>query len=136
VYGGNHTCGKCKVKINEPNDIEISEEERQLLTESEIKNGFRLACFIEIKGNLELSISDSAEPTYEPVANLESVNTYDIKSRIKITARVGKYISCVISDGEILSIEGQDTIKETYDIAIDIGTTTLTAYLMNLATGQ
>ena len=41
---GNGTCGKCKVKIVSGNDEILSAEEKLILTEAEIKDGYRLAC--------------------------------------------------------------------------------------------
>ena len=44
---GNGTCGKCKVKVK--GDLsEINETEKKFLTDYEIKNGYRLACFTKI----------------------------------------------------------------------------------------
>lgn len=44
---GNGTCGKCKVKVK--GDLsEINENEKKFLTDYEIKNGYRLACFTKI----------------------------------------------------------------------------------------
>ena len=42
--GGNHTCGKCKVRVIGQLD-DISESEAAMLSDEEIANGFRLACF-------------------------------------------------------------------------------------------
>ena len=41
---GNGTCGKCKVKIISGNDETLSKEEESILTKSEIRDGYRLAC--------------------------------------------------------------------------------------------
>lgn len=40
---GNHTCGKCKIKVIEGN-LAITETETKVLSEAEIQEGIRLAC--------------------------------------------------------------------------------------------
>ena len=42
--GGNHSCGKCRVKILAGAKIPVTEEEKRLLSEGELKEGWRLAC--------------------------------------------------------------------------------------------
>lgn len=41
---GNGTCGKCKVKVIAGNDGKLSKEEKSILTDIEIRGGYRLAC--------------------------------------------------------------------------------------------
>lgn len=41
---GNGTCGKCKVRVISGNDEKLSKEENLILTENEIRDGYRLAC--------------------------------------------------------------------------------------------
>lgn len=51
--GGNHTCGKCKVRI-EGDLSDITKEERAFLSEKEIEEGYRLACFCKVYGKVSL----------------------------------------------------------------------------------
>lgn len=44
LCNGNHTCGKCKIKVLNRN-IELTDKEKELLTLSEIEEGIVLACF-------------------------------------------------------------------------------------------
>lgn len=46
---GNHTCGKCKIKIS-GNVLPPEEEELKFLTQKELQSGIRLACFVRVKG--------------------------------------------------------------------------------------
>ena len=41
---GKGTCGKCKIKVITGNDRELSKEEITILTNNEIRDGYRLAC--------------------------------------------------------------------------------------------
>ncbi len=45
-------------------------------------------------------------------------------------------VTAVYSDDTLIAVEGGDTEKENYGIAIDIGTTTVVAYLLNMYTGE
>lgn len=46
------TCGKCKVRIIEGKLSEICEDERKFLTDYEIENGYRLACFTRVYSDI------------------------------------------------------------------------------------
>ncbi len=54
---GNHTCGKCRVKI-EGAVSPLSESEKQLLSEKEIADGIRLACTCTITGNAAVTLQE------------------------------------------------------------------------------
>ncbi len=58
--GGNKTCGKCKVKLDST-DIPISPSELDLLSEEEIKNGYRLACFINLNSDTTIKIFEEGQ---------------------------------------------------------------------------
>lgn len=50
--GGVGVCGACRVKIMQGKVSDITQTEKQFLTETELKNGFRLACKTKILDNL------------------------------------------------------------------------------------
>lgn len=56
---GNHTCGKCRVKI-EGNVSPLSKTERHLLRTDEISAGIRLACACTIVGNAAVTIQEES----------------------------------------------------------------------------
>lgn len=41
---GNGSCGKCKARVVSGNDEKLSDEEKSMLTDDEIRDGYRLAC--------------------------------------------------------------------------------------------
>lgn len=45
-------------------------------------------------------------------------------------------VTCVLCGGEVVVIEPGDTRQALYGIAVDVGTTTLVVYLLDLTTGQ
>lgn len=51
--GGNHTCGKCKVRVSGKLST-LTKDERKLLTEDEVKNNIRLACFTKVFGDINI----------------------------------------------------------------------------------
>lgn len=56
--GGNHTCGKCRVRaIGQLSPL--SEEEKRLLTPQELADGLRLACSAEITGDCTVFLPES-----------------------------------------------------------------------------
>lgn len=62
---GNGTCGKCKVIIKDKKDessaiSELTIEEKKFLTQEEINKGIRLACFVDIKSDLEVIIPNKS----------------------------------------------------------------------------
>lgn len=54
---GNHTCGKCKVRV-EGNVSAPEEAERRLLTEAEFADGTRLACACRVQGDLTVTLRE------------------------------------------------------------------------------
>lgn len=55
---GQHTCGKCKIKVK-GHLSKLSDKERTLLTQEELDNHIRLACFVEVLGDAEVILSDN-----------------------------------------------------------------------------
>lgn len=60
--GGNHTCGKCHVRVNgmisEPDAAE-----KKFLQQSELENGIRLACFVTVLGDCTVYQQEDAVQT-------------------------------------------------------------------------
>lgn len=57
--GGVKKCGKCLVKVSGTKE-ELSKYESDLLGEDNVKNGFRLACFIHPFENMEVTIPEQS----------------------------------------------------------------------------
>lgn len=49
--GGNHTCGKCKIKVSGELS-NVSDEEKKFLSQIELETGYRLACFTRTSSNV------------------------------------------------------------------------------------
>lgn len=97
--GGRGRCKGCRVKVIKGN-LPVTDEEKNLLTESELSAGWRLACRHSISGNLELELAQWEMPVLAD------------QSHFKFTPREG------------------------LGVAIDLGTTTVAAQLLDLKTGS
>lgn len=103
--GGHGTCGKCLVSVEPP--PHPSESDKKHISESDIKEGIRLACQHRIQRKTHVATGLSA-------------------SSAKI-----------LIDGTLSSAEWDidKGLENQKGIAIDLGTTTIVAYLLNLETG-
>jgi len=110
VCGGKGRCGKCKVRILSP-DAPVSPEDEKFFSQQELSDGWRLSCTLYPKNDMSVSFELNDE------ADFEVVSDYDV---LKVTDH------------------NNDTKKpdEYYDIAIDIGTTTIAFQLLNKANGE
>ncbi|AEM79466.1 LOW QUALITY PROTEIN: Vitamin B12 dependent methionine synthase activation region [Thermoanaerobacter wiegelii Rt8.B1] len=172
--GGHHICGKCKIIVD--SDADINEVEKKFLTEEEIKSNIRLACFLNVDRNLNITIPDTKGEAVILTDN-KGISLKSLKPRVmkkfldlskpsledqrgdyeRITDILGKetkipfkilnklpdilekhnyQIVSVIRNNEIISLENLESFNQTYGIAIDIGTTTIAAYLYNIQTGE
>ena len=61
----------------------------------------------------------------------------DVLRRLPDKLRKGKFgITIVLNENDIIGIERDDKSDQNYGVAVDIGTTTVVGYLMNLNTGE
>ena len=115
--GGNGKCGKCAVRFKK-GATEITARDREVFTEEQLKLGWRLACLSYPKEGYEIEIPDAEE---------------------KIFAQMDRTFSEQTKDGTSSKQPddpGAFQRKSDYGIAIDIGTTTLAAVLVDLNTGK
>ncbi|NPV26657.1 MAG: DUF4445 domain-containing protein [Firmicutes bacterium] len=104
--GGLGTCGKCRVRISPR--LEVTANEREILSAAEIMDGMRLACQVLVNQPLEVSL---------PVVTREVCRKIDVMDE-----RIGE-----------LSVAGQG---QGYGVALDLGTTTIAGSLVELHTGR
>ncbi|ACL70284.1 ASKHA domain-containing protein [Halothermothrix orenii] len=167
--GGVGTCGKCKVKVNYGGS-QPTPGERELLDESEIKAGIRLACQTRISGHMEVELDTDEEieglvegirvaVEQDPFIQKDMVrlegpsldDQRDLLTRVSgaissdgISLKALDYLASIDIDRELSVIRAgnrvidinQDNGKGIYGIAVDIGTTTIAMYLIDLITGK
>ncbi len=178
--GGKMICGRCKIRIINGNVSAISTNEKNLLSEEEIANNYRLACTMRVLSDLKVEIPPESLETIqqlqllgkEPQLSLDPVITkYKIKLqesslenpladwenlqkflkdkygfknlRPDITLlqnlssnlrnKNGEY-SAIIRDDEVIGIT--KSAEDFHGISIDIGTTKLAVYLVEIHSGQ
>ena len=115
--GGNGKCGKCAVRFKK-GATEITARDREVFTEEQLKLGWRLACLSYPKEGYEIEIPGAEEQIFAQMDRTFSEQTKDGIS------------------SKQLDDPGAFQRKSDYGIAIDIGTTTLAAVLVDLSTGK
>lgn len=107
--GGTGRCGKCKIRVTD-GTVEISREDRKIFTEEELQAGYRLACKVYPTENIKVLFEANDESVFE-----------------------------ILSDGannaEKSESNRQSLEDDTYEIAVDIGTTTIAMALIGKGTG-
>ncbi len=59
--GGRGTCGKCRVRVLEGEAGPVSDAERRLLSDRDLADGVRLACFVHPEGDVGVRLFDAQE---------------------------------------------------------------------------
>ncbi len=133
--GGKGTCGKCKVQMLS-GATKIGEADRNHLSEEELEAGWRLACTAYPKDDCWVKLGRSDESGFEAVAE----HSRDGERKNLVGGRPGKVpIISDITDAEVTTeaaTEATATEAIGYDIAIDIGTTTIAMELIERSTGE
>ena len=105
--GGTGLCGKCRVILSGAIP-EPTSKEKKIFSEEELSRGFRLACQTKASGGIKVTIPA------QDVQNIKVLDTFENGTHTATPCRGGN------GSG----------------IAIDIGTTTIVAYLVDLGTGM
>jgi uncharacterized 2Fe-2S/4Fe-4S cluster protein (DUF4445 family) len=103
--GGQGTCGKCHILLHQAPDPKDSD--LKFLSSIEIENGYRLACQHTVNQDTRVILPSQ-------------------KNEVKIVLE-GKTVT------QVWNLDSSE--KDQIGVAIDLGTTTIVAYLLNLGTG-
>lgn len=112
---GKGICGKCRVRIVQGHAPE-AEEDRRFFTAQELAQGYRLACKVRIQDHLTVHVPDSRMEVQTLVSD----------------SRMEGWTTGLAQAGNRTEIRGFDE----YDIAVDLGSTTLAAVLIDAAGNQ
>jgi uncharacterized 2Fe-2S/4Fe-4S cluster protein (DUF4445 family) len=182
--GGRGACGKCRVIVQESSSFsEITDVERELLSSSDLKSGYRLACQCSVFRDATVCIPDESrvitrklliEGDEKPVAvepairkvfiRIPEPTLLDLRSDVqRLQDAVKKIYGMGVTDidhhllrklpkilrdanwkatvtvwdeREIIAIQKGDTSEKAYGIAVDIGTSNVVCYLINLIDGE
>ena len=176
--GGAGICGKCRVEvakgISTPSAAEI-----EILSETDIASGLRLACEVRVEGSCVVNIpepqrietcailttGERGQVDIEPVISkrllkvakpsLEN-NPFDLEQlleaagldlnsshiplellrKIPSLLRKNDYQGTLVTaDNRLVAFEPGDTTRQSYGIAVDVGTTTVVGKLLDLNDG-
>lgn len=177
LCGGAGWCGQCIVKVTGALS-EISSNEKNLISDQMLKEGYRLACQAIIEGNIDIEIPpqtrlyanqiltsgivlekakiNPAVKRYRvslPTPNLEDQradlerlddaidskilrSNLDVLRKLPIILRENVFnIEAILYENELIDVR-KPSNKPPYGIAVDIGTTTIVAYLVDLTKGE
>lgn len=104
--GGIGKCGKCRVRMTE-HPTEATKADREFLSAEQITDGWRLACLSYPQEDCRVVIESGNEDDFE-----------------------------VVSEYSDLHPESGSVREESYDIGIDIGTTTIAVNLIGATSGE
>jgi len=134
ICGGAGSCGKCVVKIVQGRESlgDPSPEEADLLGDR-LGEGYRLACRSKIKGGAIILVPNESRRGAQRLQSegLDTPVTLDPSIRKQVTGEATR----ILYGGKVI-----DTAPcrdaPIYGFAVDVGTTKLAGYLMDLATGD
>ncbi len=115
--GGKGRCGKCQVKIHDPDPESLpppSDGEVKILGQKGLAAGYRLACCATLLNDISLEIPASA----------------------RLSASVLEKAPPLLLERHTISKARGDDLKENYSLAVDLGTTTIAVYLCDPAAGK
>ena len=128
------TCGKCKVRLDCGGRAQARVVATRNLSDEEVADGCVLLCSTLAEGDLDVAVPGAGE---RGLRILEDGLRLDLPVQPAIRKRFDPDRRCtVVSLGErVLAEEAGDTTTRLYGVAVDIGTTTLVASLLDLGTG-
>ncbi|WP_048093431.1 ASKHA domain-containing protein [Geoglobus acetivorans] len=158
LCGGKGACGKCRVIVRK-GDFRINPEPHEkFLSEEERNEGVVLACQAFLSSDAEIFIPVESRLEKQQILSDFIVSAGELSPYVwkefyrdsflpEIISQRGYVLSCnpVVEDGdftlvlrgkEVIAVEEGDTRDECFGLAIDIGTTTLVAALIDLNTGK
>ena len=111
--GAKGRCGKCRVRIHDPDPTSLSspsEGEVRILGEKQLAAGFRLACCTTPLSDVSLEIPASS----------------------RLSASVLEKAPPLLLKMHMFTETPRKHLKDTYGLAVDLGTTTIAVYLCDL----
>ena len=131
---GNGICGKCVVQYKR-GATEPTRRDREVFSEKQLEDGYRLACQSYPAGAYEVELPESEE-TIEVLSEWGKQQKMDAEGLTEADTQTPEEakISGGIQDKEAAEGTAEKTENAIYGICIDIGTTTLAALLVNLET--
>ncbi len=167
--GGNHSCGKCRVRLVGENLPAVTAEELRLLSDKDLAAGWRLACALmgpgewlvetpeQDAGARVLTTGGGDEAMLDPVSRVYAVeldeptlddqraDTERVAAGKKFRMEALRKLPVALRTGReslyLAEFEGEitdcaDEVLRNLGVAVDVGTTTMAAYLIDLTNGE
>ena len=115
--GGKGRCGKCQIKVHDPDPVSLSppsEGEIKILGQKGLAAGYRLACCATLLSDISL----------------------EIPARARLSASVLEKAPPLLLKKHTISRPRGDGLENNYSLAVDLGTTTIATYLCDPAAGK
>ncbi|MHB8171047.1 MAG: ASKHA domain-containing protein [Thermincolia bacterium] len=119
--GGRGKCGKCRLTIKP-----LAGLEREQV----------LACSYKIHSDIWVDIPQGLGTPMALILTTGNKTPFIVNSGFTKSYDANQQVTLVSSGEEVIAKEYGDTSKSCYGLAIDIGTTTVVGYLMDLLTGE
>lgn len=132
ICGGAGACGKCVVQIVSGVKPEPKTPETRLIDKDSIARGFRFACMLRIQGDLVVSVPKESRTGTQRL-QIEGLET-GVKLNPVVTRRRTGNITEILYDRDVIRRVKHDS--PVLGFAVDIGSTKLAGYLMDLTTGK
>ena len=116
VCGGNGTCSHCRIRLVKGQLSPPTSEERNLIDVDSLRRGWRLACQVMICSDITIEI---------PAKSLTSAQRVQLEST-----------TCRVEVEEMTTGRNRESRAPRFGLAVDLGTTKLAGYLVNLDTGE
>ena len=133
ICGGAASCGKCVVRIIKGNISEPSQDEIKLLGLHSVADGFRLACCAKVEGTATFLVPDESRTATQRLQT-EGLDT-PVRLEPLVTKRTEDGVTTIFHCGRVLETLPSDE-GPILGFAVDVGTTKLAGYLMDLSTGE
>lgn len=132
---GGGTCGKCKVLLDEAARHQARIVGNRNLSPEEQQDGWALLCSTLVEGDLAIDLPSGGDPG---LRILEDGLRLDqpLAPWVSKCYAPDREVTQVFSGKRLLAEEPGDTAARLYGIAVDIGSTTLVASLIDLGTGS
>ena len=139
VCGGKGRCGKCKVQVIK-GDAPVSGEDEKFFSREELDAGWRLSCMLYPEEDLTIVFALDDETGFEAVSDFEGSGAHNGAAKSDMIAEADCAQSETIKSETAKNKTTKDeTTKDKmtkYDIAIDIGTTTIAFQLLDADSGE
>lgn len=129
--GGMGKCGKCRLRLL--SDCPVKPGDAQFFTQAELDAGWRLACLHTADADMEVELTPQ-----ETVGEIVSGGLMRSGEGTPVVTkrRAENGDTELLRGGEVVLTEPGDTLSRLYGVAVDIGTTTVVATLVDLHTGK